>query len=183
MKLSIEQFKDAVRENNIKVGDKLITEDIAGKAIFEVGDIRKNNIYMVRKYVLPDDYDKNHYEMDEFLNDDYLDSLPDELVEIMGERNEQKIFVPRFIEVFGDIDCSWADKGKGRQWEIFKKTKGKIRLSENKYGRSRFWWLCSPYISFSAYFCGVSASGTPGSGTASGAFGLLPCFKVNRSLI
>ena len=183
MKLSIEQFKDAVRENNIKVGDKLITEDIAGKAIFEVGDIRKNNIYMVRKYVLPDDYDKNHYEMDEFLNDDYLDSLPDELVEIMGERNEQKIFVPRFIEVFGDIDCSWADKGKGRQWEIFKKTKGKIRLSENKYGRSRYWWLCSPNISYSTHFCLVLTSGTPSGINAGGARGLLPCFKVNRSLI
>ena len=106
MKYTLEEFKTQIKASTLKVGDKLITEDIAGKAIFEVAEIRKKNIYMVRKYCLPRDYDKTHNDLDDFLNGDYLDSLPKELRDIMGKRKGSRIFVPWFNEVFGDVeDC------------------------------------------------------------------------------
>lgn len=184
MKYTLEEFKTQIKASTLKVSDKLITEDIAGKAIFEVAEIRKKNIYMVRKYCLPRDYDKTHNDLDDFLNGDYLDSLPKELRDIMGKRKGSRIFVPWFNEVFGDIeDCDWADKSKGKQWKIFKKTIKKIRLDSEKYGYARWYWLASPYISNSTNFCHVDTSGAAYYNTAGNSSGVLPCFKINREAV
>ena len=181
MKYTLEEFKTQIKASTLKVGDKLITEDIAGKAIFEVAEIRKKNIYMVRKYCLPRDYDKTHNDLDDFLNGEYLDSLPKELRDIMGKRKGSRIFVPWFNEVFGDEeDCDWADKSKGKQWKIFEKTIKKIRLDGEKYGYARWYWLASPYISNSTHFCYVNTSGAAGHNYAGISYGVLPCFKINR---
>ena len=184
MKYTLEEFKTQIKASALKVGDKLITEDIAGKAIFEVAEIRKKNIYMVRKYCLPRDYDKTHNDLDDFLNGEYLDSLPKELKDIMGKRKGSRIFVPWFNEVFGDAeDCDWADKSKGKQWKIFEKTIKKIRLDSEKYGYARWYWLASPYISNSTYFCAVTTSGAAYYYNASASYGVLPCFKINREAV
>ena len=183
MKYNLEEFKTQIKASTLKVGDKLVTEDIAGEAIFEVAEIRKKYIYMVRKYCLPDEYDKNHYELDEFLNSEYLDTLSEDLKAIMGKRKGSRIFVPYFMEVFGDLeDSSWADKSKGKQWKIFKKTKGKIRLNGGKCERARWYWLASP-IGNSTRFCHVAASGAASYYRASASFGVLPCFKINREAV
>lgn len=184
MKYTLEEFKTQIKASTLKVGDKLITEDIAGKAIFEVAEIRKKNIYMVRKYCLPRDYDKTHNDLDDFLNGEYLDSLPKELKDIMGKRKGSRIFVPWFNEVFGDVeDCDWADKSKGKQWKIFEKTIKKIRLDGEKYGYARWYWLASPYIGTSAGFCSVTTSGAADYNGASNSSGVLPCFKINREAV
>ena len=184
LKYDLDEFKTQIKASTLKVGDRLVTEDIAGKAVFEVAEIRKKYIYMVRRYVLPDDYDKSHHELDSFLNGEYLDSLPKELTDIMGKRKGSRIFVPYFAEAFGDLeDCSWADKSKGKQWKIFKKTKGRIRLNADKYGYARWYWLASPFVGNSNYFCFVAATGAPNASTASTSTGVLPCFKINREAI
>lgn len=184
VKRNIDEFITAVKTDALKVGDKLITEDIAGKAIFEVAEIRKKKIYMVRKYCLPKDYDKTHTELDDFLNNEYLDTLPEELKDIMKKRKGSRIFVPWFNEVFGKLEgCDWADQSRGKQWKIFRTTKGKIRLDTDKYGYSRWYWLASPHIGTSTYFCIVSAAGAPYTDSASYSIGVLPCFKVNRGAI
>lgn len=184
MKYTLEEFKTQIKASTLKVGDKLVTEDIAGKAIFEVAEIRKKTIIMVRKYCLPSDYDKEHGEIKDFLNNEYLDTISQELIDIMGKRKGSRIFIPWFKEVFGDIeDCSWADKSKGKQWKIFKTTKGKIRLDSNKHGFARWYWLASPDIGGSAYFCAVGASGAPGTNAAGDSCGVLPCFKINREAV
>ena len=41
MKYTIEEFKVQAKASTLKVGDRLITEDIAGKSVFEVAEIRK----------------------------------------------------------------------------------------------------------------------------------------------
>ena len=184
MRYTLEEFKTQIKASTLKVGDELEIYDIAGEAIFEVAEVRKKNIYMVRKYVLPDDYDKTHHELYDFLNNDYLNSLPEELEAIIKKRKGSRIFVPYFNEVYGeDFDCSWADRSKGKQWAIFKKTKGKIRIGGDKFGWARWYWLASPTISDSTHFCGVNASGAPDYTTASKSCGVLPCFKINREAV
>lgn len=183
MKYTLEEFKAQAKASTLKVGDRLVTEDIAGKAIFEIGDIRKKNIYMVRRYCLPNEYDKNHKELDAFLNGEYLNSLPEDLKKLMGKREDKKIFVPREIEVFGDKHPYSPIDEKGKQWDIFKKGYGRIRLDGDKHGYSRWYWLASPYISNSPGFCGVGASGAPGANAASTSNGVLPCFKLNREAL
>lgn len=184
MKYTIEEFKVQVKASTLKVGDRLITEDIAGKAVFEVAEIRKKYIYMVRRYCLPDKYDQTHDDLMDFLNNEYLDTLPQDLKNIMGKREGSRIFVPWFNEVFGEReDCSWADKSKGKQWSLFRKGYGRIRLDGDKHGCSRWYWLASPHISGSASFCTVGASGAPHANYASDSYGVLPCFKINRKAI
>lgn len=181
MKHTLEEFKAQLKASTLKVGDKLITEDIDGKAVFEVAEIRKKYIYMVRQHCLPDDYDQTHHDLDDFLNNEYLDTLPQELKNIMGKRKGSKIFVPLFNEVFGDVkDCDWADKSKGKQWKMFKTTKGKIRLNGNKYGYAKWYWLASPTVSNTTNFCIVNTSGAPSHNGASNSDGVLPCFRINR---
>ena len=177
MKYNFEEFKTAFREGNLKVGDKLITTDLCGDAIFEVADIRKKKIFMVREYVLPD-HDKDHNELMEFLNNEYLMSLPVEISSAIKQRDDNFIFVPREVEVFGKHEFSDPNK-KGRQWKLFEKTKGRIRTEGDAYGPARFWWLCLPTISHSYYFCGVTISGTPNYSNASNLNGVLPCFIIN----
>ena len=184
IKYTLDEFKAQVKASTLKVGDRLITEDIAGKAVFEVAEIRKKYVYMVRRYCLPDDYDQTHDDLMDFLNNDYLDTLPQELKDIMGKRKGSRIFVPWFKEVFGEReDCGWADQSKGKQWKLFKKGYGRIRLNTSKRGCSRWYWLASPYISSSSNFCDVSTSGAPRSNSASISYGVLPCFRINRKAI
>lgn len=183
-KYTLEEFKAQAKASTLKVGDRLITEDIDGKAIFEVAEIRKKYIYMVRRYCLPDDYDQTHDDLMDFLNNDYLDTLPQELKDIMEKRKGSRIFVPWFKEVFGEReDCGWADQSKGKQWKLFKKGYGRIRLNASKRGCSRWYWLASPNVSDSANFCLVSTSGVPNYGNASYSHGVLPCFKINREAL
>lgn len=184
LKYTLDEFKVQVKASTLKVGDKLVTEDIAGKAVFEVAEIRKKYIYMVRRYCLPDDYDQTHDDLMDFLNNDYLDTLPQELKDIMEKRKGSRIFVPWFKEVFGEReDCGWADQSKGKQWSLFRKGYGRIRLDGDKHGCSRWYWLASPYVGNSTGFCAVNTSGAPGTNYASSSNGVLPCFKINRKAI
>ncbi|MBE5830825.1 MAG: hypothetical protein E7306_03690 [Butyrivibrio sp.] len=184
MKYTIEEFKVQAKASTLKVGDRLITEDIAGKAAFEVAEIRKKYIYMVRRYCLPDKYDQTHDDLMDFLNNEYLDTLPQDLKNIMGKREGSRIFVPWFNEVFGEReDCDWADKSKGKQWSLFRKGYGRIRLNGDKHGCSRWYWLASPYVGYSADFCIVGTSGAPDYDGASTSYGVLPCFKINREAV
>lgn len=184
MKYTIEEFKVQVKASTLKVGDRLITEDIAGKAVFEVAEIRKKYIYMVRRYCLPDEYDQTHDDLMDFLNNEYLDTLPQDLKNIMGKREGSRIFVPWFNEVFEErFDCSWADKSKGKQWSLFRKGYGRIRLDGDKHGCSRWYWVAAPNISNSTHFGSVNTSGAPSDNDASDSYGVLPCFKINRKAI
>ena len=182
-KYTLEEFKAQAKASTLKVGDRLVTEDIAGKVIFEIGEIRKKNIYMVRRYCLPNEYDKTHDELDNFLNGEYLSSLPEDLKKLMGKREGKKIFVPREIEVFGDKHPYSPIDEKGKQWGIFKKGYGRIRLDGDKHGCSRWYWLASPDVSTATSFCNVYTSGAPYYYYASISSGVLPCFKLNREAL
>lgn len=184
MRYNLDNFILALNNNKLNVKDELETTDIDGRAIFQVAEIRSRYVYMCRKYLLSEKYDKPHTEIEDFLNNDYLASLPADLAVIMGKRHGSRIFVPYFAEVFEQRnDCEWADQSKGRQWKIFKNTKEKIRLVENKYGLPWFWWLASPSIGYFSYFCSVSTIGGADYYAAPTSHGVLPCFKINRETV
>lgn len=167
--------------NIINVGDELVTEDYDGKAIFQVAEIRKNHIYLIRKFLLEDDkpMKTDSFDLMEWLNDTYLRSLPQELRDWIVSRKDNHIFLPKEIEVFGDY--RWSSEGeKGKQWELFKKTKQRIRLRGDKEGYACSWWECSPYVSGSTYFCFVATSGAANANDASFAYGVAPCFRIPR---
>ena len=167
--------------NIINVGDELVTEDYDGKAIFQVAEIRKNYIYMIRKFLLEDDKPMRTetFDLMEWLNDKYLSTLPQELRDWIVSRKGNHIFLPKEVEVFGEPRWSSEDE-KGKQWELFKKSKQRIRLRGGKEGNACFWWECSPCVSSSADFCGVNTSGDANLGNASAAFGVAPCFRIPR---
>lgn len=173
---TIEDFRESAVSGNLKVEDELVIEDIDGKVIFQVADIRKNKIIMVRKFCLVDERPMDG--LSDWLNGEYMNSLPDELIMLIKKRKDNYIFLPREIEVFGEHHYS-PENEKGRQWELFKKRKQRIRLFQNKYGSPVYWWASSPFVCISASFCNVRATGTPNYGSASDAYGVLPCFAIN----
>lgn len=177
---SITELRECLEKGiDIKVGDTFKATDIGGKAVFEIADVRKKYIYVIRKYVLNDEFNKDHYELDEFLDGEYYNSLPQELTDLIVERDGRKIFVPREKEIFGENIYSAEEKGK--QWEIFKTTKGRIRTQDDKYGIARRYWESSPNVSYSSSFCYVTIAGAADGNVASTAYGVLPCFRIVAS--
>lgn len=179
--LDLESFFELLKDDDLAVGDELITEDIDGKAIFQVADIRKKSVYMVRKFLLEgckpmkdDDFD-----LISWLNTTYIDTLPGALTARMKRRENDLIFLPREKEVFGETRYSDPEE-KGKQWEIFKKTKQRIRLIGSRTGAACYWWESSPHISNSTSFCVVSSAGTAAGSGAGPATGVLPCFRIAR---
>ena len=177
---TLDEFIAAMEGDELRVSDELITEDIDGKAIFQVADIRKKYIYMIRKFCLEEE--QTHDDLRGYLNTEYVNSLDGELVCRMKKRDGDYVFVPREIEVFGEYKYSDPNE-KGKQWELFKKTKERIRLHKNKEGCAFWWWESSPYVSNSTAFCAVVSSGSADYTNASNSYGVAPCFRISRSVI
>lgn len=170
----ISEIRDAKADGSLKVGDMYLTKDSEGEALFEIADIRKKKIILCRKYLLND---RPMNGLMEYLNGEYYNSLEGELKEAIVERKGQKIFLPREVEVFGDYIYS-EDTEKGKQWELFKNVKKRIKCHYKDDERSDCWWLSSPYVSVATAFCLVNTSGAAGSYYASNSFGVAPCFLI-----
>ena len=163
----------------LEVGYELVTEDIDGVAVFEVADIRKKKIILCRKYLLKDEREMGtEGELLTWLDNEYYESLPTDLKELMKARKDSMVFLPKEVEVFGEHKYS-SEEEKGRQWEIFKRVKKRIRAFSAEDERSRYWWLASPYVSGSTHFCCVCAAGAAGYAIASTSRGVLPCFCLS----
>lgn len=145
----LEDFEAEIKKDEIWVGDELVTEDIDGKAIFQVADVRKKYVYMIRKFALADERPMDG--LPEWLNREYYDSLPAGLRAMISPRKGEDVFLPKEVEVFGEHHYS-PEAEKGRQWELFKKRKQRIRLFQNKYGKPAYWWESSPFVSTSTHF-------------------------------
>ena len=177
----VDLLKQMAKEDKLEVGYELHLGDFADPdAIFQIAEIREKRIYLKRKFVLPEDYDKDMYEMADWLNGEYLRSLPEELKPFMVRRKRNRVFIPREAEVFGKHVYSNPEEA-GKMWEIFKKAPNWKMVDEE--GNSRWTWLASPAISGSARFCAVDTSGAPDYNDASTSYGVLPCFKLNREAL
>lgn len=118
-----------------------------------------------------------------------LPLLPDDLVEVIVPRrivqrigreefeSTDKIWAPSYTEVFG------ADRGTDQtgdvgdvQFEFFKNKKNRIKFFN---GDVNYWWLRSPYATYSTNFWYVNHIGYMDNNNASNSYGVCPCFIIS----
>ena len=150
---NIEDLKKSIQEGSIKVEDELITKDIDGEAIYVVADISKDQIALVRKFVLKDPRPRRYqYDLIDWLNHEYKDTLDEELTAMMiAPEGQQLIDLPREIEVFGVNE--WGEEETGSRWEYFKKLGNRICGTGDDAEYSEWWWMNTPRRASAAYFC------------------------------
>lgn len=120
--------------------------------------------------------------MREWLNGTMLQLLPDELQAIIVPRvikqriggevveTEDKLWLPSFAEMFGE-NKDWAPADEGdAQFQLFQTERSRVKECGN---RGTWWyWLRSPYGSYSTTFCSVYSSGNAINVSASYACGV-----------
>lgn len=131
-------------------------------------------------------------EMADYVENDILPQLPDELADIITPRRivqklggveyerTSKLWLPSRTEVFGEHDsykeCDFGDK----QFPLFKREKDRVKSLED--GTTDWYFLRSPLVGYSTNFWIVSHSGNGyGSYGASYAGGVCPCFIIGKS--
>ena len=122
--------------------------------------------------------------MRKWLNEDVLPRLPKELQamivprtirqKINGEevQTQDKLWLPSFTEMFGaEAAAEWTPGDLGdEQFELFESERSRVKEVP---GRGTWWyWLRSPYASFSTTFCLVGSNGSAGYDRASFAYGV-----------
>lgn len=123
-------------------------------------------------------------EMRLWLNETIIHMLPDELREMIvprrivqtmdGERleSEDKLWLPSFTEMFGKEGAEdWAPADTDEtQLELFSTERSRVK---ERPGNGTWWyWLRSPYGSYSTLFCVVSSGGFASYNFASIAYGV-----------
>lgn len=128
-----------------------------------------------------------------YLNETFFNMLPADLQAVISTKDVKatqgsqvntlvtstdKIWLLSEWEVFGARTYSGsAEDSVHVQYPIFTDANSRIRTL-GASGAATYWWLCSPHISHSSYFCYVNTSGAPDYDYASTASGLLPCFRI-----
>ena len=122
--------------------------------------------------------------MRKYLNEDVLPRLPKELQamivprtirqKIDGEevQTQDKLWLPSFTEMFGtEKAAEWAPRDLGdEQFELFDSERSRVKEVPE---RGTWWyWLRSPYASYSTAFCLVDSNGIANGGNASVASGV-----------
>lgn len=135
--------------------------------------------------------------MREWLNGVFYQSLPDDLKEVIADRTfktsignqgsalqeaTDKIWLPKEWEVFGTTTYAAPTEHTTdtAQFPIYAVASNRVK-TYGKSGGSAGWWLSSPNAGGTTSFCLVDASGTAGSGAASYANGVAPCFHLLAS--
>ena len=94
------------------------------------------------------------------------------------QESSDLIWLPREKEIFGTRTyAASAEDAEASQFAIFATAAKRIKTMGTN-GAATYWWLSSPSVSYSTYFCGVYASGAAGYNNASYANGLVPCFHI-----
>lgn len=156
---NVEELKKAIYERSIKVEDEFMTKDIDGDAIYVVADINEERIAFVRKFVLRDSRPMiGRYNLIDWLNDAYKDSLDEELVSMMTvPEGQQLIDLPRETDVFGENEYGVSEQGS--RWEYFKKLNNRICGTGDDGEWSKWWWMNTQHRASAAYFCYCSNGG------------------------
>ena len=180
---TVGELEEAIRNDDLMVGDEFLTEDIDGAAAFKIAHIGKKKIWLVRKYILKDlrPMKGGDYDLLEWLKGEYTDSLPEELTDII----DKDVTLPTEKQVFGKNEI--GKKEKGKQFEYFKNCKHRIAVFNPEAEYSRWWWLATPYydkersVVSSAVFAVVNGNGVAHDYGASAAVGVRPAFAILRS--
>ncbi len=156
---SIDDLKKNIQEGKVEVEDELITKDIDGEAIYVVADVSEEQLVLVRKFVLSDSKPmRGRYNLIEWLNDEYKDSLDEELIKMMiAPQGQQLIDLPREIDVFGEN--KWGIPEEGSRWEYFEKLNNRICGTGDDAEYSEWWWLNTQHRASAANFCFCNSYG------------------------
>lgn len=129
-------------------------------------------------------------EMADFLDKDILSTLPDELIGVISDRDitqkignskykrTSKLWLPSRTEMFGEGERYKEVDFGDKHFPLFNTEKSRVKSDES--GETIWYWLRSPYVSFSTYFWTVANYGGSNYYGASGACGVCPCFIIGR---
>lgn len=168
------QVKELVAAGALKVGDEISDNLLTGqKMVYVVADITEKEVKFVSKDLLPERVVWNESgrntggfkesDLCRYLNEDIWAILPEELKEVISEREclqivegkEErfmlKLWLPSEYEVFGE---GWASEvEEGQQFELFKDPRNRVKCSQE--GERANWWLLSVCAGYSTNACYV----------------------------
>lgn len=186
---------DGKLQELLQVGDELDITLKTGEALTaQAAGTTENGLRFVLKDCMKDMRSMNKHmtnkggwrdcEMRLRLNETIFHILPDELQEIIVPRrivqtvdgealeSEDKLWLPSFTEMFGKENTKdWAPADTDEtQLELFSTERSRVK---EKPGNGTWWyWLRSPYGSYSTLFCSVDSGGNATFNSASYAFGV-----------
>ena len=189
-----------VRSDGLKVGDEIADELLTGEKItYVVAHITEEEVHFVSKDCMEkrvpwNENGKNtggfkESDLCRYLNEEVWNLLPEELREVISEREclqivdgEEsrfflKLWLPSEYEVFED---DWASEAKeGQQFELFKDSRNRIKGAGDGGSRAR-WWLLSVCGGASTSACSVFSGGIASSSSCSGAYRVPVCFTIKK---
>lgn len=171
-------IEELQKEPNLKVGDKFIMADIDGRAVFIVADFDRENICLVRKWLLKGERPLISGDFNAFnwLDQEYRESLPEDV----RKNIEGSITLPSEMEVFGSNRYGEAEEGK--QFEWFKNVLHRTAAVSKDEPYTDWWWTRTKRASAS-YFALVNYAGFADIGAPSySSIALRPHFIIKRNL-
>ena len=189
-----------VRSDGLKVGDEITDQLLSGEKItYVVAHITEEEVHFVSKDCMEkrvpwNENGKNtggfkESDLCRYLNEEVWNLLPEELREVIGEREclqivdgEEsrfflKLWLPSEYEVFED---DWASEVKeGQQFELFKDSRNRIKGAGDGGSRA-LWWLLSVCSGNSTYACFVNDIGYASYGSCSDAIRVPVCFTIKK---
>ena len=193
------QAKELVAAGALKVGDEISDNLLTGqKMVYVVADITEEEVKFVSKDLLPERVVWNESgrntggfkesDLCRYLNEDIWAILPEELKEVISEREclqivegkeerfKLKLWLPSEFEVFGD---GWASEvEEGQQFELFKDPRNRVKFDQD--GERANWWLLSVCAGFSSYACLVYYYGSASYYGCTGALRVPVCFSIKK---
>lgn len=187
-----------VRSGGLNVGDEIADELLTGEKItYVVANISQEEVYFISKDCLDQRVQWNTSGLNaggfkdsdvcRFLNETVWNMLPEELREVIGEREclqivdgeesrfSLKLWLPSEYEVFED---DWASEAKeGQQFEIFKDPRNRIKGAGDGGSRAG-WWLLSVCSGGSTDACLVYGDGLAIYYDCSNAYRVPVCFSI-----
>ena len=183
------QVKKLVAAGGFKVGDEISDNLSSGqKMVYVVADITEEEVKFVSKDLLPERVVWNESgrntggfkesDLCRYLNEDIWAILPEELKEVIGEREclqivegkeerfKLKLWLPSEFEVFGE---GWASEvEEGQQFELFKDPRNRVKFDQD--GERALWWLLSVCAGYSTNACNVNNNGNANNNSCTNAF-------------
>lgn len=193
------QVKELVAAGALKVGDEISDNLLTGqKMVYVVADITEKKVKFVSKDLLAERVVWNESgrntggfkesDLCRYLNEDIWAILPEELKEVISEREclqivegkeerfKLKLWLPSEFEVFGD---GWASEvEEGQQFELFKDPRNRVKFDQD--GERASWWLLSVCAGDSTYACRVGHGGLAYDASCSHAFRVPVCFSIKK---
>lgn len=193
----------------VKVGDSLKVDLSTGETVeFRVANVKASEIIFEARNALSAGRQMNASNTNaggwgssalrSYLNGTFFNTLPTDLQAVISERTIQssvgsqssslktttdKIWIPREYEVFGTTNYAASTEhstGGAEQFALYATASNRVK-SYGDGGAACYWWLCSPYVSSSTYFCYVSSDGSASSYGAGNSYGVVPCFQISAS--